>query len=188
MKRTYIDLKSFFNKRHVYPASTEFDILNPYYVEEQFRFGEIESNGVFAYIDRNAEKLDSMNCLKQTVEINDLPCDSIVFIGTCCWGYYKEEFKLKFSDGSTGCAKAVFFDWYWSVEDTIKVAIGLDAEELSEYNHVFRKQIKRDDKKDYCFIYYYKTDFKIKGRKLRQIIFPDNMFMNIFAITVYGEE
>jgi len=186
MKHTYIDLKLFFNKRHVYPAVKEFDIMNPYYVEENFQFGEVESNGVFAYLDRNAEKMDSMNCLNQVVEAGDVMCDGIVIVGTCCWGYFKEEFKLKFSDGSTDAAKAIFFDWYYSIEQGIKDSLELDAKELSEYNHVFRRQVKRDDEKDCCFIYYYKTDFKIKGRKLRQIIFPDNMFMNIFAITVYG--
>ena len=187
MKRHYINLKPFFNKRHVYPASTILDPRHPYYVEECFKFGEVEGDGVFAYLTRNQDMMDNMNCADQVIEIDDLFCDRIVILGTCCWGIYKEQFELRFSDGTIEYADAKFYDWYWPAEPAIKASFDLEAKEFSDYNHIFAKFVKRDNEKEYCFMYYYKTDLKIKGRKLKQIVFPDNMFMNIFAITLEVE-
>jgi hypothetical protein len=187
MIKNYVDLKPYFNDRLVYPEK-EFLTDSGYYTEEKFRFGEIEREGLSARLERTAGLLDNVICEKQAVAAGGVLCDSVILFGACCWGYYKEDFLLEFSDGTSATARACFYDRYWPITPLIVNSLELNAKELGEYNHIFVRYPKHDDKDNYCFLYYYKTDLAVKGRKLKQITFPDNMFMNIFAITVYGEE
>ena len=190
MKRFYADLKPVFNRRYVFPAGTETDKMRPYFVEENFRFGVIEKDGAAVLIERNEAKMDNAVCDGQTVGTPDVPCGRAVIAGISSWGFYKENFTLKFSDGSVDYARAKFYDWCWPAKFIIESSLGLETEECTDYNHILASYPKPYDEKsgpDY-YIYYYVTELGIKGRKLRQIIFPDNMFMNIFAITLEADE
>jgi len=188
MKRYYVDLKPVFNQRYVFPYNDKL----PSFLEENFKFGEVGKDGLIVFIDRNADKQDNAFCDGQTIDVPDVPCDRVAIAGTCGWGIYKEDFRLEFADGTVDYAMAKFYDQNWAAKPAIEASMDWDAAEYTDYNHILASYEKSDIEQHEprykeCYIYYYITDIKTKGRRLRRIIFPDNMFMNIFAITLEAE-
>ena len=185
MKKIYLDLTKIFNYRMVYPESAKIpDRDGPasnYIKEKTFSFDKIcEGGGASCIFRRNKQGYDNVICNSQTVDVEDIAIQKITIVGLCSWGNFKEKFLLKFSDESTGIAIANFMDMCWPLENAVRSSIGIDKQIYSEANHVF---CELDCKYQKGYLSYYTTTLQ-GNKKLRQIIFPDNCLMNIFAITL----
>jgi len=62
-----------------------------------------------------------------------------------------------------------------------------EIEWFGSHAHIFAEYPKHDGAPGADYLFYSKTELKQKGRRLKQIILPDNIFMNIYAITLYEE-
>lgn len=198
MKRYFVDLKPCFNSRMVYPKNYKvtdgkyIGINNHFFTEENFKFGEISKAGVFACFERNKKLLDNIEPESQIIEIPEIPCDRISVFGYGSWGFYKEKIKLLFSDGSIDYAKVSLYYVLGNIQYTIGVSYFGERKMYSEYENVFGqyKGVSHADgkvqEKDFS-IYYCITELEIKGRKLRQIVLPDNICVNIMAITLESD-
>lgn len=188
MKSPYfVNLKPYFNFRAVYSNDTTNDGEVPRFSQKYFKFGMIAGDGVAARFGHNSEYKDSIVCARQSIMIESIPCDDVVVLGTCCWGAYAEKFQLVFSDGTEDVAEARYLDWCWPLP-SYELEFTQQRAWLLSYGRVFTKYPKFNGAPGEDYIFYTKTELSIKRRNLKQIILP-NIFMNIFAITLYaGEE
>lgn len=186
MSNFFLDLKSLYNHRIVYPKTLQIDEhieiseTNDYIYVELLPFDKVITNGrvqgVFRYNDLGR---DNIICESQVLPINNISVKKITFIGFCCWGYFKENFILECADGTKEKAKAYFSD----VSSPLSSAL--------ESNYKTENRLFLDGSKIFCelkfksnkrYMYYYTTEFE-EAKTVAKIIFPDNYFMHVFAIT-----
>ena len=191
MGKLYLDLTKIYNHKMVLPEGSTADdennlgISDHFIKENSFKFNEIVKNGDCECIFRRNEKgQDNVICNSQVLKIKRQKIRKITVFGFSCWGYFKEYLILKCANGTKFNAKAHFADFAYSGLNVAKVSLGKDRE-----NYV-------DMSKEFCsldlntgtgYMYYYETEYD-KLIEVDEIIFPDNCFMNIFAITLDTEE
>jgi hypothetical protein len=191
MSKHHVDLKHYFNYRLVYPQNTEVQetdtdnykgITNNFFFEEDFDFKKLITTGNEEFIfERNKDLNDCIECRQTVVEVPDIDCKRISLAGISTWGMYKEKFKLIFDDGSSDNAIGYFADVAWPVHKYQQWFLGIEKEAMLDGSKILCGPKKAREHEFY--IYHYSTEFE-KTRKLKKIIFPDNIFMYIFAITL----
>ena len=191
MSKIYLDLTEHYNHTMVLEDNIQLDdennvgIVEHYIKKDTFRLNEIIQNGDLECIFRKNEKgQDNVICNSQVLKIKRQKIRKITIFGFSCWGYFKEYLTLKCTNGTKFNAKAHFADFAYSGLNVAKVSLKKDRE-----NYV-------DMSKEFCsldlntgtgYMYYYETEYD-KLIEVDEIIFPDNCFMNIFAITLEIEE
>ena len=178
-----LDIKPYLNHRLIYntpqqieKGRTDFGLDNDYVLklnlnmQESAIFNEVEFKFVFG-------KFDNITCEGQRLEIGEC-INKLHFIGFAYWGDTNEYFKVVYEDETEEMVEVPFNDWSHAVfkvpwgngmcgenTETVKITMSSGAStHLVHFHHIV------------CDIN--------KGKKVKEIIFPDNMFIHIFAITL----
>ncbi|MDR1093294.1 MAG: hypothetical protein LBL66_04010 [Clostridiales bacterium] len=152
---------------------------NRFYFQEDLAWGGPTGDGKAEIrLERTEEEHDCVECDGQTVEIPGIECDRAVIAGACAWGYFREKFRVVFDDGTAADAEVNFFDWAWSVGTVIGTS--MEAESGDFECGVLKEYERRDGQ---AFIYYNVTELP-EPKRVKQIVFPDNICMFIFGITL----
>ena len=191
MKKYYLNISDAFDTRVVYDKASaheaelkhELGINNLYIDEKDFKFFQVVRKSNLSFVFRRNENLmDNASCRNQIVECPSVPCRKISILGTCNWGYFSEDFVLKFDDGSESKLYATFADWIFPFDKMADCYSEKGAEFYLEKHRVFDKYQSNGPE---VILSYTTADFG-KTRLLDKLVFPDNMFMNVFAVTLEG--
>ena len=186
----FVNLKPYFNYRLVYPKNTvlsETDYIavhNYFYYQEDFVWGKVSNHEAAIKLDRTDDChengfCDCIECEGQVIEVHDIECDKIIIAGVCAWGYYNENFKVEFTDGTCKSVPVFLKDWACPPEAIAKSSMERDGAEYMRGRTLV--EFKRKDGP--CYVHYVKSDLD-SVKKVRRIIFPDNICMYIFGITL----
>jgi hypothetical protein len=181
----YLGLKAYFDRCAVMDKDEEGDGEFPRFSSEYFVFGVRERGDVSARFERSDSGFDSVVCKGQAIEIDSVPCDAVLVVGACSWGYYAEKLQLMFSDGSEDTADARYYDWCYPIPECDR-SWETEAAWHNSHGHVFAEYPKYDGGQGADYIFYSRTALETKGRKLTRLVLPDNIFMTVFAITLYA--
>ena len=182
--RYYVDLKPYFNLRMAYPQDTalnEVDYIgthNYFFIQEGMEWGIISNHEAAIKLERT-DNFDCIECNNQIIEVPGITGDKIVIAGCCIWEFYNEKFKIEYDDGSTEYVPVCFGDWARSIEDFTKYTLEL---ETSQYEKC--KILKECPRRDGTAYIYYVAASLNHAQKVKRIIFPDNICMFIFGITL----
>ena len=179
----YVDLKRYLNFRISYPKETPKDEIedyaaNNYLLQEDFKKGGIIGNSTAEIYYKKAGNFDCIECGGLVINIPDILCSGITIAGSCAWGAFREKFKIIFSDGSYAFADVAFWEIASTPEEFIKYLFEAEAKDL-QYS-VLKEYGQGNER---AYIYYNTTVFP-ETKKIRRIIFPDNICMFIFGITL----
>ena len=180
----FVDLKPYFNYRVVYPKDTPLNeteyigIHNYFYFQEGADWGEVGNHEAAIRLDRT-EDYDCIECEGQIVDIPDVKCDKIIIAGVCAWGYYHEKFKMEYDDGTHETVPVFFKDWACPPELVIKANMEKEADRYMKGGTL--AEFKRRDGPAYI---HYVTAGLDPAKKVRRIIFPDNICMYVFGVTL----
>jgi hypothetical protein len=179
----FVDLKPYFNFRMAYPKETALsdtrflDARNCFFQDDLDWGGRICGGEAEIRLERTEEH-DCVECDNQTVEIPNAECRKITIAGGCAWEYFREMFKIVFTDGTFAYAGVNFGDWALSHEPWIATSMEAEAR---EFLHNVLKECERRDGR--VFIYYDATELP-ETKRVKRIIFPDNICMFILGITL----
>lgn len=185
-----LDLKNLYNHRMFYPRSTvvNTDIIgidNFYINQEDITFDKIliRDNKKIVF-NRNNDLNDNIIPLGQEIILDKaVEFKKITIFGFSSFGMYTELIKLIDENNKIYHAGFHFNDLCWAVNEF--PTFDEDEADIKDGAKVFMEFSvnNRGDGVRPAYLYYYATDFADKI-KLKHIIFPDNCFMNIFAITL----
>ncbi len=186
MSKIFLDLRSIYNHRAVCPDYEGRETLKKlgmdnYLKPNTLHFDRrIKKSGIECIFRKAQNGLDNVECNAQLLDIEPFPVKKITISGFCIWGTFQEDFILKGCDGSTRKAVACFSDVIWPLAFKEPYAIGEDKKMCLDRTQILC-EVEWDGNQGY--IYYFTTEFPIP-KLIKQILFPDNCFMHIFAITI----
>ena len=185
--RYYADLKPHFNMRVAYPKDTALSeteyigLHNYFYIQEDMKWGKAVSNGDAAIKLERTDDFDCVVCDGQVIEIPNKKSNRIIISGSCCWsvGYQVEKFTVEYADGTNAAAVVYFGDWGWPSDIFTKYTMEMDTAHFK--NIKILKEFPRRDGTGYIHYTAAKLD---PAKKIKRIIFPDNINMFVFGITL----
>ena len=187
--KKYLDLRQIQNHRMVFPEHSMDDnqknmgVGYTYALDKSFIFEKIlylkKESCIF---QNNSQLMDNVVCSGQVYTDLGCPCNKITFFGFCSWGYYKEYFQLIFADRTTKNVAVHFADVTGPLFQSAHDAIGRDKQDYLEASQIFCNIVCNDR---IGYMYYCESKLQ-EIKNLEKIVFPDNCFMHIFAITVEG--
>lgn len=182
MGRQYVNLLEAYNSKLLLtkPEVNDNIDLEQHVCCKTFSFNKEKKGGGFRCVFRkNEDGLDNVECSSQRISIEKIKAKKIYFVGFCHWGYYKETFCLRCADGSVVKALVSFSDTSYLCSELGKRSLGVDKEYYDRYSKIFCTLNTKFGKR-----YMYYTEIEIEEKEITEIIFPDNCFMHIFAITI----
>ncbi len=191
MKKYYLNIADTFDTRIVYDSEAAQEaaqrnalgVNNLYIDEKDFKFFQVVRKDNMAFVFRRNELLmDNAVCRNQTVDCCSIPCRKISIAGICNWGYYSEDFILKFTDGSESKLYATFADWIFPFDKQAEY----ESERGREFNLEKHRVLASFNTNGPEVVLSYSTADFGKTRLLDKLMFPDNIFMNVFAVTLEG--
>ena len=177
-----ISLEKICNHKLVYdvvPTRGMYGVDNVCFLREDYKLKEREVlNGISFHFSFG--EYDNVQCEMQHIEVG-VKASSLHIIGFAYWGDTNEYFKVVFEDGSEEYVKIPFMDWshkasielaervwYGDGISTIKTVIS--SGELILLRHLHH------------------SVGKIESSKIiKEIIFPDNMFLHVLSVTLEEE-
>jgi len=184
-----IDLKPYFNHRFVYPEKTVIKkdemigINNNFFFREFFPFNrKLKAEDMEAVFEKNENDQDNIGCERQIINIAGISAEKILFAGFCSWGVYKEIFEIVFDDGTSEYISVQFSDvTFPSIFATVRQLV-LQEKDIKKASRILFGPCKL--KKEQGYIYYNIFKLKQRNKKIVKLIFPDNYFMSIWAISI----
>ncbi|MFQ9736953.1 MAG: hypothetical protein ACLR06_04060 [Christensenellaceae bacterium] len=176
-----LDMSGLFNHKLIYkelPKSGEYGLDNICILKEDFKLdGERLIDGVrFNFCV--GEQTDNMICSGQSLAVNEA-ADKLYFAGFAYWGDSCEKFEIVYEDGETENAEIALLDWSHGMQEGIRMRFFTRSGSLKTAG------ICISSGRLIHLVYFHRFEYIVKkGKKIREIIFPDNMFMHIFATTI----
>lgn len=125
------------------------------------------------------ENYDNIFCENQEIEINQI-AKTINILGFSYWGDNYEFFKVVYDDGTTELLKVMLPDWSHAVENA---PVNMQFELFD--CKVKTGEIFLSSGKTVHMTHLHHFSGTLKNDKvISKIVFPDNMFMHILAITL----
>lgn len=193
MVRKYLDLKPCFNDRMVYPDDVVLDenkfigLHNFIIYESNFRFGEIENNGIFANFERNSCGNHLILCEGQRIRADHV-CNKIHFFGFNSWCMFMDKFIIRTNAGDIP-VNIGFSDVGWDVKSVNDTRLEADRRYYDGYGDVFMTCEGYHGVRDQQLsaLTYCKSVELGGNRYVEEIVLPDNSLMYIAAITLEQE-
>lgn len=180
-----IDIRKYLNHKLIYSKlpqgefGEEIGLDNTYILSSNIKFSskEILDNVCFCF---SFGRFDNIVCNGQTITLNEI-ATKIHFIGFAYWGDTNEFFKVVYEDLSVEMIKVPFIDWS-HLPNNDKESINWYGENISRVKSVITSG------EDVTLINIHHMYCEInKNKKIKEIIFPENMFTHIFAMTLENE-
>ena len=177
-----IDLKPYCNHRLIYAqqlkasgCDADEGIDGTYVLKKDLKFNKEDCMDGVDFLFSEGE-YDNVVCERQRIEIN-AGGTKLHVVAFAYWGDTNEYFKIVFDDLSEELVKVPFVDWshkfYRSFQNTIWAG-----------ENVTTPSIVISSGKLIHLIHFHHTVTELSGKKIKEIILPDNMFIHIFAITL----
>lgn len=187
MSKEFLDLRELCSRKLIYseqeatPWSEELGLEGYILRESDFPYNTVLCRGdVECMFRKDPAGNDCVICDSQVLDVGNAAMRSIVFVGICTWGFFTENFKLEFTDGTTEFARAYFSDVCYPLFRAAQDNIGRDEQRFLDGCKIF---CTFEGERGKGYICYYRTEFPRK-KILKRIHFPDNCLMNILAITL----
>lgn len=124
---------------------------------------------------------DNVECDRQVLPVS-AAADRLHVVGFAYWGETTEQFRIVYEDGSEETVAVSFMDWsrtkqnrYWNCEWK-----GGDIKEV--YHCISSGALTH-------VIYWYRMSAALHGHSpVKEIVFPDNFFVHVFALTLENSE
>ncbi len=180
-----IDLKPYCNHKLIYtqqPKGNEGDadegIDGTYILEKDLKF---KGEDCIDEIDFRFSwgRYDNVVCERQSIAI-DAEATKLHVVGFAYWGDTNEYLKIIFDDLSEELVKVPFIDWSHKVYRSFQSATWFGK-------NITTPKIVISSGKSIHLIHFHHTVSELAGKKIKEIILPDNMFIHIFAITLENE-
>ena len=179
-----IDLKPFMNHKVIYEklpeGGAEFGLDNICILKEDVKFRREERiNGIDFRFETG--ETDNIMCEKQSLKVGKT-IKKLHLVGFAYWGNIHDFFRIIYADGEEEMLRVGMADWSHSADAEIYTRAFFKEDEISTAKIVLSSgQISH-------LVYFHLFSGEVKSDKLiREIIFPDNMFLHIFAITLERE-
>ena len=175
-----LDMSGLFNHKLIYnklPKSGEYGLDNICILKEDFKLdGERLIDGVrFNFCV--GEQTDNMICSGQSLAVNEA-ADKLYFAGFAYWGDSCEKFEIVYEDGETENAEIALLDWSHGMQEGIRMRFFTRSGSLKTAG------ICISSGRLIHLVYFHRFEYIVKkGKKIIEIIFPDNMFIHIFSTT-----
>ena len=182
--RYFVDLKPYFNFRMAYPKDkvlSETDYIavhNYFYFQEDMEWGIIGDNQAEINLERTSN-FDCIECNSQTIDLDDIAAKKIIIAGASSWGLFNEKFQLEYSDKTYEAIPIYLGEWSHPIEMHTRHMFEAETADYTKCN-LLRKYRHRAGQ---AFIYYNVKELS-ESKEIRKIIFPDNICMFIFGITL----
>ena len=176
-----INLVSLVNHKLVYDLlpteEKEFGLDKNCILKEDFKFkGEETINGAeFRFITGN---YDNMSCEGQRLEVG-MAAEKLHVIGFGYWGDICENLKVVYDDGSSEIIQIVLPDWSHSEKDDAMTQFLCREKEIRNAKIV----LSSGRLKHLIYFHHFACGLD-KNKIIKELIFPDNMFMHIFALSL----
>lgn len=165
-----INLKEIFNHKFIYEEISNNNLgLDGTYILDQ------DLNDIDCF-NISKEELDNVVCNNQILQINNY-VDKLHILGFSYWGSTNEYFEIKYQDGYES-VKIPFVDWVMKSSVNYRT-ISWYGENIETIKQVTSKGILIHT------VNFHHSITKLDPKKMiKEIIFPDNFLIHIFAITL----
>ena len=166
-----VNLKELFNHKFIYE-----DILNNNSGLDGTYILQKDLNDI-DFFNISKEKLDNVICQNQTLEINNY-VDKLHILGFSYWGSTNEFFEIRYQDDSIEKVKIPFIDWV--MESSINYRT------ISWYGENIKtiKQVRSSGELKHTVNFHHSITKLDSLKMIKEINFPDNFLIHIFAITL----
>lgn len=176
-----LDISKRCNHKLIYdklPESGDYGLDNICILKENFSWnGEDKTDGTKFELCMK-DWFDNMVCEGQELEIDEY-AEKLHFAGFAYWGDAYETLKVVYEDGETEFARIAFSDWSHSPEEDIQTLF------FMRDNPITQTGVCISSGRFVHLIYFHHCRCFVKrDKKIRKIVFPDNMFMHVFAVTL----
>lgn len=179
-----LDISELCNHKLIYgklPESKGYGLDGICILKEDFKLKDGKLSDGIDYRFYVGEEADNIVCEGQELELNER-VKAIHFIGFTYWGDACENFRLVYEDGTEEYVKVAFVDWSRSSQDCIETRF------LIKNGSVTTAGICLSSGRIIHPVYFHHYGCRVNGdKKVRKMVFPDNMFMHIFAVTMEEE-
>lgn len=176
-----LDISELCNHKLIYGKLLEtedYGLDNICILKEDFKFKDRETLDGIDFQFYVGEQADNIACEAQQLEINER-VKALHFIGFTYWGDTCEYFRLVYEDGTVEYMNIAFVDWSHDIQNDVETSF------LMKAGSVAKVGICISSGKMIHLIYFHHYTYRAcSHKKLRKIIFPDNMFIHIFAVTI----
>ncbi len=182
--KEYVKLRPYYNTRVLCPRGRMKEIPEEerFFDEESFRLGTPEWSGRESFVfEKDGMGRDGIVCEGQTIKTGGRNCLRIAIAGFCIFGYFKEDFILKFSDGSGEKFRVCFSDVRYPMDVIIKPTMDMETKDRLTSTNIFGEKTAEGSKR---YIYYSEKEIENKERILEEIVFPDNILMYVLGVTI----
>lgn len=166
-----INLKELFNQKFIYEdiSSNNLGLDCTYVLQKDLN--DID------FFNLSKDKLDNVVCENQVLKINNY-VDKLHILGFSYWGSTNEYFEIKYLDETVEKVKVPFIDW------VSKASINYHTISWYGENVKTIKQVKSSGELKHTVNFHHSIT-KLDSRKMiKEIRFPDNFLIHIFAITL----
>ena len=186
MKRFFlIDLKEYYNHKMVYEqlpkenVEQEFGLDNTCILKSDVKLEEHDTLDDIEF-GFSFGQFDNVVCDRQKIEIN-ATATKLHLIGFSYWGDTTEHFKVIYEDLSEEIIWVPFIDWSHKSYNALR-NIAWNEKNLSTARTVITSGVLTN------LAYFHHVICEIKkGKIIKQIVLPNNIFTHIFAITLEDE-
>lgn len=184
----HIDLSLLHNTCFIEPAKGgkgEAGFGMAYFSEEELPFScPLQGEQCTYVLTRGPGGMDGVNCQGQRLPLSGVKAEKLCFLGFCNWGDYSARLRVDFAGGGSEYVLFGFSDMCWELPAGT-------AENMFELEGIiFRpncQTVKQKTKKGAAarhMVFECIAPLQSKGEDICAITFPDNFFMNVFALTL----
>ena len=166
-----INLKELFNHKFIYEDISDNNLgLEGTYVLQK-DFNDID------FFDMKQKKLDNVLCQNQILQLNKY-VDKLHILGFSYWGSTNEYLEIKYFDETFEKVKVPFIDW------VSKASINYRTISWYGENVKTIKQVKSCGEQKHTVNFHHSITKLDSKKMIKEIKFPDNFLIHIFAITL----
>lgn len=178
-----LDVKPYCNHKFIYARApkikegeTDVGLDNEYVLKSDLRIQPVdEFDGiVFKF---SFGRYDNITCERQHIPVGQR-INKVHFLAFAYWGNTNEYFKIIYQDGTEEFVRIPFIDWsHTASKKTQDIAVFGD--------NTTTVKVAMCQGEDPHLVYFHHISCELKqGKTIKEIVFPDNMFIHIFAITL----
>ena len=181
MNQRPLNLCGFCNHKLVYDlmpdTQTEIGLDNIYIQRQDLRWNTLEQidGTCFRF---NFGSFDNVVCDSQIIPIGE-KIKKLHVIGFAYWGDTNEMFQIKYFDGSVERYNIPFIDWSHRAVDNVNNAYIFQGKQIYTPKIV----ISSGALVHTIHIHHCICNLEV-DKVIKEIVFPDNMFIHIFAVTI----
>lgn len=188
---TMLDLRPYFDQRMTHAddlteEERKHKILGNCFLEKSFSYGVVEAEGVPYRLDRGEFGCDCVLCQGNRIAVDPLPCRRVHAAGISFWGYFEEDCRLTFDDGSSGILRLDYADWAFPVFRNPDLHFDVDRETLAAASNVLCGPLPVNDDIIPNGYIYRVSSAEWATKRLVEIQLPDNILMLVYGLTVEG--